>query len=147
MNAHTALGLIWYRLERGESVDIKREILELLSQSKIKLRKDDGELIQINLSIPTSIELAFVIGLRYIKKDNTHTEDHFLCQKKAQAGTNFRAIQPYYRGQLELLLPEYCRTHKQTIFLPSSKALLGDLTIQVNTISFSEVKIRRNEIE
>lgn len=133
---YIAIERIWERLDRGESMDIKREILELLSQSKIKLRQDDGELIQINLSIPTSMKAAFVIGLRYIKKDSTYTEDHFLCQRDTQAGTNLREIESYYRRRLELLLPEYRHTHKQTIFLPSSRASLGDLTIQVNTISY-----------
>jgi hypothetical protein len=87
-------------LVRGESMDIKREILELLSQSKIKPRQDDGELIQINLSIPTSIEAAFVIGLRYIKKDSTYTEDHFLCRRDAQADTCPGEIKSFYRGRL-----------------------------------------------
>lgn len=133
---YIAIERIWERVVMGESMDVKREILELLSQSKIKPRQDDGELIQINLSIPTSIEAAFVIGLRYIKKDSTYTEDHFLCQKDIQAGPNLREIEPYYRRRLELLLPEYRSTHKQTIFLPPSRASLGDLTIQVNTISY-----------
>lgn len=133
---YIAIERIWVQLVDGKSVDIENEILGLLSRAGIKPRQDDGELMQINLSIPTSIEAAFVIGLRYIKKDSTFTEDHFLCQRDSQAVTNPMEIAPYYRGRLESLLSEYVCTHKQTILLPPSRASFVDLPIQVNTISY-----------
>lgn len=77
-----------------------------------------------------------MIGLRYIKKNKTYTEDHFLCQRDAQPGFCHREVESHYRRKLESLLSEYGGTHKQKIFSVGPKSPLGDLIIQVNTISF-----------
>ena len=69
---------IWKRYLSGVEVDVEREILGLLLRQGIRIRQQDGELMQINLSVPTSTQDTFVIGLRYLKKDKTYTEDHFL---------------------------------------------------------------------
>lgn len=73
-----------------------------------KLRQDDGQLVQTNFSIPKSKPDCFVIGLRYIKRDQTFTEDHFLFEKDKPI--------IYYRGKrLECFLKEYKGTHKKKI--------------------------------
>lgn len=133
-DAYLLLESIWKRRLGGEVVDIEREVLGLLSRQGIKIRQDDGELKQINLSIPTSTENAFVIGLRYIKRDGTYTEDHFLCQKDIEPSTKRLEIEPHYRGRLEFKLPEYRDTHKQQVALTETGIEGGNIT-QINTIS------------
>lgn len=59
-------------------------VLQLLKNWGIELRKDDGELQWINLSIPTSDLDVITIGLRYKKRDVTFTEDIFELDKKIQ---------------------------------------------------------------
>jgi hypothetical protein len=49
-----------------------------------------------------------LIGLRYLKKDKTYTEDHFLFGKG-------HAITKFYQGKAEKILPEYKGTHKLQI--------------------------------
>lgn len=71
----------------------------------ISLRQKDGKLTQINISVPVSKKSAIVVGLRYIKKDGTKTEDLFLFEKGKKIVTG-------YKGLLEKLLPEYKNTHK-----------------------------------
>ena len=71
----------------------------------IKLRQDDGSGPKATFSIATSRSDAFVIGLRYTKKNGTKTEDHFLFERE-------RPIQKCYGKLLEELLPEYKGAHK-----------------------------------
>jgi hypothetical protein len=98
---------------RNHANNIFHEVVTLLGEKDIKLRQDDGELIQINISIPTSIKNSFVIGLRYVKKDRTHTEDPYLIKKEIKE-TDKEIV--YLRGRkLEKLLTEYKGTHKQQI--------------------------------
>ncbi|MCG2722726.1 MAG: hypothetical protein L6290_12055, partial [Thermodesulfovibrionales bacterium] len=92
---------------------------------------------QINISIPTSIKNSYVIGLRYVKKDGTHTEDHYLIKREIKE--NDKEI-VYLRGQrLEKLLIEYRGTHKQQIDIPqiennsNSSAYTPINTICLNT--------------
>ncbi len=92
----------------GKRIKWGEDALKILFRNGFNLRKDDGVLVQINFSIPTSKENSFVLGLRYIKKDETFTEDHFLFEKN-------QPIRAYYRGKLELLLKEYKGTHKEQI--------------------------------
>jgi hypothetical protein len=85
-----------------------KDVLLLLGNNDIKLRQDDGKLCQVNFSIPISQKDSFVLGLRYVKRDNTFTEDHFLFEKN----------QPikYFSGlKLEKLLTEYKGTHKKQL--------------------------------
>ena len=70
------------------------DAIQILRHEGIKLRQDDGMLRQTNFSIPTSLADAFVLGLRYEKKDGTHAEDHFLFQKGKQ-------IECCYKRKLE----------------------------------------------
>ena len=60
---YAVLENIWMRYRDGKHVDIESDVLGLLLMHGIKIRQLDGELTQINLSIPTTIESAFVIGL------------------------------------------------------------------------------------
>ena len=106
-----------------------KEILELLRQQGITIRADDGDLNQINISIPTSTPDAFVIGLRYIKRDDSQTEDHFLCQKGVDE------IKPFYGRRLERKFPEYRSSHKTQVDLPTTADNNSYLT-EVNTFSF-----------
>ncbi len=136
---YSALEDIWKRHLSGEVVDIEREVLGLLSRQDIKIRQDDGDVKQINLSIPTSTEHAFVIGLRYIKRDGTYTEDHFLCQKDVEPSTTRLEIEPHYKRRLEFRLPEYRGTHKQQVVFTSTAVKDSNIT-QVNTISYLKGK-------
>lgn len=80
--------------------------LEVLYKYGIKLRQKDGIFDHITYSIPKSQKDCILIGIRYKKKDNTFTEDHFLFQK------NF-SIRKFYKKQIEKVLPEYKGTHKK----------------------------------
>jgi hypothetical protein len=82
------------------------EIPGLLESWGIKRRADDGELTQINISKPENGLL--VVGLRYLKKDKTFTEDLF----------EFSSLKPneiskHYKGKFERERTEYKGTHKQ----------------------------------
>jgi hypothetical protein len=79
--------------------------LRLLKNQGIKLRQDDGRLVQLNISIPISRPKTIVLDLRYIKKDRTNSEDYFLFQ-------NNKRIQSFYGRKLEKILPEYKGAHK-----------------------------------
>jgi hypothetical protein len=106
---YSALEDIRNRYLAGECPGFRNEVIKLLSENDIKRREDDGEQIQINTSIPTTIEDLLVTGLRYSKRDGSPTEDHFLFQKNSQK------IKKYYGKGLEQVLPEYKGTHKQPI--------------------------------
>ncbi|MCU7918582.1 MAG: hypothetical protein KZQ95_09520 [Candidatus Thiodiazotropha sp. (ex Epidulcina cf. delphinae)] len=86
--------------------ELLQEIPGLLDSWGIKLRADDGQLIQINITKPENGLL--VVGLRYLKKDETFTEDLF----------EFRSTKPsdisrHYKGKYERERIEYRGTHKQ----------------------------------
>lgn len=80
--------------------------LETLNKYGVKLRQKDGAFDHITYSIPQSQKDCILIGVRYKKKNNTFTEDHFLFQK------NF-CIRKFYKRQIEKVLPEYKGTHKK----------------------------------
>lgn len=109
---------------------MEEKIISLLSSYGIRLRQPEGgKLKQVNLSIPDSVDGAFVIGLRYVKPDNTPTEDHYLCEKGAGQGEE---IVPFPKKKLEYKLPEYEGAHKGP-FDTSEKAEAPPTL--VNTIS------------
>lgn len=83
-------------------------VVQLLEDYGVKLRSKDGKLFQVNISLPTSKANSIVVGLRYVKKDNTFTEDLFLFEQNH----NLRC---YYKAKLEDILPEYKGTHKLQI--------------------------------
>lgn len=116
------------------------KIVVLLSQQGIQLRQDNGKLQQAITSIPTSINNAFVIGLRYIKRDNTCTEDHFLCRKYINPKHGNKEIKPYYGKSLEKMIPEYCGTHKAQVHFNNYFTYTGEANkdkhiTSVNTLS------------
>ncbi len=132
---YTTIERIWQRHIGGEAVDIESEIRILFAQRELKMRQDDGQLKQINISIPTSLEDAFVVGLRYVKRNGACTEDLFLCPKNLAAGITRLEIEPFYKGRLEFILPEYNGTHHQQVIFTQPVAKDGHIT-SVNTITF-----------
>lgn len=124
---------IWEQYIAGDITNIDREIIDLLLRHGIKIRHDDGYLIQINLSIPTTNTNVLVIGLRYKKKDTSLTEDRFLCSSDDSTGK--LVINQYYKGALEGIYPEYKGTHKHQLYNNWFDVKDNPIT-QVNTISY-----------
>jgi hypothetical protein len=129
--------LAWW--DRDASVEfevVEAEVRRILSQHDIRMRQDDGDLAQLNFSLPQSCESGLVLGLRYRKRDGTLTEDHFLCTQPSEG----LEIVPYYRGSLERALPEYRGTHKQDVDLVSgaSSPCPDGFVTNVNTITFTK---------
>lgn len=85
-----------------------KDIIDILYKNNIKLRQKDGKLYSVNISIPNSKSNCILVGIRYIKIDNTFTEDHFLFEEH-------KPIVSFYKGKLEKVLGEYKGTHKQQI--------------------------------
>lgn len=126
-DAYADLEAIWNRHISGDPSNTARAVIALLEGQGIRLRQDDGELRHVTISRPTSVASAFVIGLRYDKKDGTQSEDLFSVEKG-------RSIEPHYRGALERKWPEYRGTHKQLV--PYTLVVdLQALPTAVNTIS------------
>lgn len=117
---------------RNHINNLFHDVINLLCEKNIRLRQDDGELIQINISIPTSIKNSFVIGLRYIKKDGTPTEDHCLIKKEIEETE--KEIVCYRGKRLEQLLTEYKGTHKQQIDIAQIENDNNSAFTSVNTI-------------
>ena len=126
---------IWKRYAAGESRNIESDVLDLLFQQGIMLRRHDGELKQVTISKPTTLENAFVIGLRHIKKDGSCTEDHFLCQRNHALGLKEVGIEAHYKKRLEQRLPEYKGTHKEQVDFGQAW-LDSSATTHANTITF-----------
>jgi len=105
---YAELRSIWDRFIDGDRLTTENDILALLHSQGVRLRQDDGKLKQLTVSKPISTDDALVIGLRYLKRDGTQTEDHFAFQ----AG---RPVQLFYRGSLEKKWLEYRTTHKQQV--------------------------------
>lgn len=135
-HTYSTLEGIWNRYLAGEPQVLEIEVPSLLSMPMhdIKMRKDDGELRQVTISKPTTVENAFVVGLRYIKTDGTYTEDHFVCRKNQASSLVPVEIERYYKGQLERKFQEYKGAHKEQID-PERLAAYDSLITQVNTIS------------
>lgn len=89
----------------GIKIINRQEILNLLNKYSIKVRRDGGTLDYITISIPKTVGGGIVVGLRYMKKDGTKTEDLFLFSKG-------KPIEKGYKGRLEKILKEYKGTHK-----------------------------------
>jgi hypothetical protein len=85
-----------------------RDISSLLQSWGIKARQDDGELLWINLSVPTSIDGTIIVGYRYRKRDSSLTEDLFEFSR-----ANPNNVTHYYKGRLEEVRTEYAKTHKE----------------------------------
>ena len=95
-------------LANGEQIKYGERVLKLLEDLGKKVRSKDGALRYLNVSYPQSIPDSFLIGLRYVKKDGSLTEDHFLFRKNMH-------IKSFYKGTVEQELPEYKSTHKDQL--------------------------------
>ena len=84
-----------------------RKIPSLPNGWGIKCRKDDGQMLWTNLSIPASVGQTITIGLRYKKRDQTLTEEIFELNKR-----NPDKVSAYYKGRYQTVRPEYQGTHK-----------------------------------
>ncbi|MCD4692669.1 MAG: hypothetical protein K8R79_07140 [Calditrichales bacterium] len=98
--------------ESGKA-DVLKSISSLFESWNIRLRTDDGELYQVNISNPE--QNIIVVGLRYLKKDGSFTEDIF----------EFSSLSPnevsnHYKGRYERQRTEYKDTHKQQNISESS---------------------------
>lgn len=125
---YTEVGSIWGRALAGDRSSTANDILALLAREGIRLRQDDGTLAQVTLTKPTSDPQSRVIGLRYIKRDTTQTEDLFTLKPG-------RAVESHYRGALERQLPEYRGTHKQQVDVTLVEDDRQVLSTWVNTIT------------
>ena len=138
-SVYRELERIWQNcLLRG--VEDLRDVIHVLGCHGISLRKMDGTLKQVNLSLPNTRDDAYVIGLRYIKNDGTCTEDHFLCEREAPEGLKKYEITHYPKRKLEYMLPEYTGTHKQQVDfnqVKSSGFNIGASTTDVRTLSYT----------
>lgn len=126
-DAFAELEGIWNRCIKSDRKNMEKEILDLLKDQGIRIRQEDGELRQLTLSKPTSVNSGFVIGLRYDKRDGIQTEDLFLVEKG-------RPIKGYFKGSLQKQWPEYRGTHKQQVMF-TMVANEPAPTTSVNTIS------------
>lgn len=96
---------VYETLAQDQQIDFTTDVTNLLGRYGINLRQRDDILHQVNISIPTSVNNAVVVGLRYIKKDGSKTEDLFLFQQN-------QSIIKGYKGRLEKIIKEYSGTHK-----------------------------------
>jgi hypothetical protein len=106
-DAYSELEGIWSRCIENNRKNMVDEILDLLKEQGtrgIRIRQDNGELRQLTLSRPTSVNSSFVIGLRYVKRNGKQTEDLF-------PGERGRPIKGYYKGSLQRQWTEYRGTH------------------------------------
>jgi len=125
----------WDREVNTDFEAVESNVRRLLAEHGIRLRQDDGELVQINFSVPQSSQSALVLGLRYRKRDGTLTEDHFICRQQSDS----LAIAAYYRASLEREFLEYVGTHKQQIELLSVPPALSrdSVATDPSTITFT----------
>lgn len=82
-----------------------QDVVSILVNHGINLRQKDGSNPTVTISHPTSLVGSMVVGLRYTKREDTKTEDHFLFQRGLP-------IEKCYGKKLEKLLPEYKGVHK-----------------------------------
>lgn len=95
--------------ENGKAVFAKA--VELLQNQGTSLRPANHKIVNKTFSIPVSRKNCFVIGIRYIKPNGTHTEDHFLFEEgevEIKKGSG-------KKKWLEKQLPEYKGSHKLQI--------------------------------
>ena len=87
---YEAVNGIYGRALAGELTALG-EVVDVLARERIRTRQDDGTLRQINLSVPTVRRDVIVAGLRYEKRDGSHTEDHFVfdCAQPTKIDTRY----------------------------------------------------------
>lgn len=133
-SAYMKLKQIWDDCSTEGTGSLTR-IVPLLNEHGIKPRQKDGVLRQIILSVPTSKEKSYVVGLRYIKNDGTFTEDHFLCEEEG-VGLKGEEIVHHPKRKLEFELSEYKGTHKE---IPTLGAV-NNITSITDVSTYSYVK-------
>ena len=130
MDPFVELGAIWETATGKKDVVVAGEVVDLLRRNDIGLRQDDGDLRQVTLSKPVSVSSGFVVGLRYIKRDGTLTEDLFTAVAEEHQ------IKSWYKGSLQGRWPKYQGTHKQPVnFTQLAAEPPFDPTL-VNTLTF-----------
>lgn len=92
----------------GIKVKWAKDVIGILQKHDIKLRQKNGKLYSVNISIPKTKSNCILVGLRYIKRDETYTEDHFLFEQN-------KPIIVFYKGKLQKIFTEYEGTHKQQL--------------------------------
>ncbi len=112
---------------KSHDANVLKEIQSLLHSWNYKCRKDDGELLWTNTSLPTQIGETIVIGLRYRKKDNSLTEDIFELNSK-----NPNEVTAYYKGKYQKHCPEYKNTHKERNVKPHSFISINSCSVYLN---------------
>lgn len=135
---YSELDRIWKAYISQEKKDFSGDVHNILSLQDIGLREDGSKLMQITISIPTKETDSYVVGLRYLKKDNTYTEDQYFCPQNKPARYLDKDIKLYPKNKLEILLPEYKGTHKQQVTFRNDKVVTNngsDPITHVNTIS------------
>lgn len=133
-SAYRELEKIWRGCHKGGNEKLQ-EVIPLLASHGTSLRKKDGTLKQINLSIPNTRDDAYVVGLRYIKNDGTCTEDHFLCERDTPEGLERLKIACFPKRKLEDELPEYKGAHKQQVAF--SQTEISSSVTDVSTLSYT----------
>jgi len=107
-NSYHELKTITDDFYAGKRNKYGREVVGLLERYGIKIRNKDGVIHSVNISIPKSRPNCILVGLRYVKNDNSYTEDHFLFEANM-------AIIPFYKARLEKLFTEYTGAHKEQL--------------------------------
>lgn len=135
---YSELNRIWNAYISQEKKDFSDDVHNILTLQGIGLREDGSILKQITISTPTKETDSYVVGLRYLKKDNTYTEDQYFCPKNKPARYLDKEIKLYPKNKLEILLAEYKGTHKQQVNFENDKIVTNNESepiTQVNTIS------------
>jgi hypothetical protein len=123
-DSYLELQTIWAGFFEGDRSNTSDKCLKVLNTLEILTRQKDGELKQLTLSKPTSVEKALAMGLRYRKENGTCAEDVFVFQEG-------RPVERFYRGKLEREMPEYKGTHHRQIM----STLLDDAPLPITSVN------------
>ena len=98
-----------YYAGRALQRTIFERAFELLNifDPKFKPRQNDGKLFQLNFSVPKTMKDSLIVGIRYLKRNGSHREDHFIFTRSE--------IVKCYRNNLEKMSPEYKGAHYQQL--------------------------------
>src|SRR5688572_31235660 len=83
-------------------------VIQFLQGRGIRIRQDDGSPVQINISVSEKRDGVVIVGLRYVKRDATFTEDHFVLRITSM--NEVESVTAHYRGRLEYRFLEYMNT-------------------------------------
>ena len=130
-DAYAVIDALVAEIRQGVTIDVRSVVLRVLELQGILPRRDDGVHQQTTISVAQSAEHAYVIGLRYDKRDGSQTEDLFAVEPG-------KPIVPYYKGRLQGIWPEYAGTHKRTVDYGNAPDFAGHPTM-VNTAAYPHV--------